>query len=201
MSLEIVSAILSSVGAGASLNILKYLYEKFVDQREELPTRIESELDIQKVQLAMDKERKSLDNGVAEKIALGAIENTYSHLEGIRSERLRQARTVFNIALSLIVVGVLIIFAGVVLMYFQKTTAGIISSAVGVVTEIISAVLFKFNKEANDRLDALAPDLTVLERARHGMKFIEEIKDPDARNKAIKSLLDDISIKPFKNDV
>ena len=196
MGIEVLLGILASLGAGASVEILRNLYEKLVEQREKLPAKIESAEDIQKVKLVLEEKAKQIGEVATENVTVGVIESTYSHLEGIRTERLRQARATFNTALVLVVVGVLIIFAGVVLMYIGQTTAGIVSSAVGVVTEIISAVLFRLNKETNDRLDALAPDLTILERARYGMKFIEHIEDKDARNKAIEELTKDIRSKP-----
>jgi hypothetical protein len=58
----------------------------------------------------------------------------------IRDERMRQAKITFDAALSLAIVGVLIVFSGVVVLLLrQDVGAGAITIGVGVVTEGVSA--------------------------------------------------------------
>lgn len=75
------------------------------------------------------------------------------HIEKWLAERLRQARVSFNTAFGLIVIGTVIVLCGLVFLLCGYTTAGMVSVASGIVSKITSAVLLKFNKDANDRLD------------------------------------------------
>ena len=116
--------------------------------------------------------------------ALAAAHNTGN---GIRAERIRQAKITFNAALSLAVIGVVIIFGGVGLLWFRGTVnSGGIAAAIGAVTEVISALLFKLNHEANSRLDEIGKDLSSIEAGQIAMTLIDKIEDPAKRDDAIR---------------
>jgi hypothetical protein len=104
-----------------------------------------------------------------------------------------QARITFNAAITLAVVGVLIIFSGVALLLLRDSiTAGALSAVVGAATEVISAVLFRLNHETNNRLDEIGRDLSAIEAARIAMSLIEQIADPAKRDDAIMELAKDL---------
>ena len=85
------------------------------------------------------------------------------------------------------VIGVLIIFVGVGLLLFRDTVnAGALTAAIGGVTEVISALLFKLNHETNNRLDEIGKDLSSIEAAQIAMTLIDKIEDPSKRDDAIR---------------
>jgi hypothetical protein len=105
----------------------------------------------------------------------------------LRSERLRQARSAFNAALVLAVLGVLIIFGGISLVLFKDATVGgAITAAVGAVVEVVSALLFKFSNDAQNRLDDMGRHLNAIEAAQVAVKLIGKIEDPAKRDDAIR---------------
>ena len=118
------------------------------------------------------------------------ISSTYDRLLGIRTERLRQARTSFNVAISLAVVGILIIFIAIIFIFIiNNISIGIISSSAGVIAEIIGAILFKINKDTNDRLDTINKDLLVLERARASSELLNLVSDQNEKDRIIKEMI------------
>jgi hypothetical protein len=126
-------------------------------------------------------------------LTLEAIQAAHDSANNIRSERMRQAKFTFNAALSLAVLGVLIIFAGVILLFFKESlTVGSITAGIGAITEVISAILFRLNHETNNRLDEIGRDLSAIEAARIAMTLIEEITDQGKKDDAIKELARDL---------
>lgn len=129
----------------------------------------------------------------ARDIALRVVADSYEFLSQRRWERLRQARYTFNAALALVLVGTGVLVAGVVLLYFGRTTAGVITTAMGAVSNFASAIVFKLNKDANDRLDKIQVKLAKLETLRVAVERVEHIEDPVGRESAIGALADDVS--------
>jgi hypothetical protein len=108
----------------------------------------------------------------------------------IRNERMRQARMTFNAALALAVLGVLLIFGGVALLLFRDAvSAAALTASVGAVTEVFSAVLFKFYSDTNNRLDAILRDLSYLNGARVALAATRMIEDSATRDEAVRDVL------------
>ncbi|WP_217519976.1 TRADD-N-associated membrane domain-containing protein [Vibrio metschnikovii] len=126
---------------------------------------------------------------IVNEAAIEALDETYTFTAGIAAERMRQAKAAFNIALTLMIVGVLIIFAGVALLYFKEgIEQGLITVVVGAVSEILSVIVFGFNRETNNRLDDLRKDMSVIETARVGLSFAKQIENQEKRDNAISEL-------------
>ena len=73
-------------------------------------------------------------------------------------ERLRQAKSIFNVTLGLTIVSSSISIFGIVQLFSGKVTEGKLATAVGLTSNIVSVGLLKFTKETNDRLDRLAKE-------------------------------------------
>jgi hypothetical protein len=126
---------------------------------------------------------------IANQAAIEALDETYQSTAGILSERLRQAKTAFNVAITLMIIGILVIFLGVGLLYLKDGfESGVITIAVGAVSEILSVVVFGFNKETNNRLDELRKDMSVIETSRVGLSIAKEIENQEKRDNAITEL-------------
>ncbi len=126
---------------------------------------------------------------IANEAAIEALNETYQSTAGILTERMRQAKTAFNVAITLMIVGVFIIFLGVGLLYLKEGfESGLITIAVGAISEILSVVVFGFNKETNNRLDVLRKDMSVIETARVGLSIAKQIENQQKRDDAISEL-------------
>jgi energy-converting hydrogenase Eha subunit A len=120
-------------------------------------------------------------------LTLQAISDGQNATRAYRDERMRQARWSFNAAIVLLVVGVLIIFAGIVMILLtDKEIGGAIGTSVGAVVEVVSALMFKFNNDVNSRLDESNAALAVLEYARVANLLIAKIEDSNKRDDAIR---------------
>ena len=113
------------------------------------------------------------------KITLRAIDQGHRFLEQRRQERLRQARITFNAAITLVLVGTGIILLGVLLLFLRRATEGGLSAGVGAVSNIASALLFRLNRDANDRLDKIAVHVGALEGARRTLARLDPQRDHD----------------------
>lgn len=101
---------------------------------------------------------------------------------------LRKAKITHILALGLIVTGVLILFTGIVLLYFGKISGGL-TTAVGGISMITSAVLLKLHKNSEERSDQIRKHLDKFEIARMELKTIETIPDVYRREKAVQDLV------------
>lgn len=134
-----------------------------------------------------------LPSAEAQDVSMQAIVAARTKAAELRDERMRQAKFTFNAALILSVIGASIIFIGIGLLLFRDASiAGVLSAATGAVIEVISAVLFRFNSQTNNRLDEIGKDLSAIETAQIAMVLIEKIEDPGQRDEAIREAASDL---------
>ncbi len=105
-----------------------------------------------------------------------------------RQERLRQVKATFIVALTSLIVGMLLVFIGTIFIFAVSVPVGSVTAIASIISSIVSALAFKFNKEANDRVDTIARELIVLAKADMAMQYIYEISDAKRRDKAIEDL-------------
>lgn len=91
--------------------------------------------------------------------ALQVLETGERFLTDLRYERLRQATWSFNAALALVLAGTAIVLIGTALLYRGLTGAGTITAVVGAVSNITSVLVFRLNRETNNRLDKISATL------------------------------------------
>jgi hypothetical protein len=110
-------------------------------------------------------------------------------LNRLYQERLNQARITFAVALTALVLGILLVFIGIILTFTNSLPIGIITTISSVAVEIVSALAFKFNGDTNNRLDRLNKELNIIEQTSLSMEYINQITEPKVRNKAIADLI------------
>lgn len=189
MSIEVslITALLASVfgsrtTADALIAIYKTIFDKKTTDTSDTDEMVVS--DRKRLYLTAEKESE-----IATDAALEALDVTYDSTLAIRDERMRQARLAFNAALSLMVIGVIIIFLGVALLWIKpELDQGVVTVAVGAITEIISVIVFAFNRDANNRLEEVRKELSAIETARVGLSMAKQIVDLEKRDDAIADL-------------
>jgi hypothetical protein len=123
-------------------------------------------------------------------VAFAAIDESQVEARRIRELRMSQATKTFNAALALVVLGVLLIFGGVALLLFRgDISTAALSAGVGALTEVVSAVLFKFNSDAQGRLSAVESDLSYLYAARVALAATQLIEEPAKRDDSVREVL------------
>jgi len=181
---SILASILGSTSVSRSLvEAFRKLFEERKAKDKELAS-LQAERSPEEVAKIQAKEAD-----IATETAITVLNSTYDATSQIRDERMRQARYAFNAALTLVVVGVLIIFTGVAMLWFGNSVEpGAITVGVGAITEVVSAILFKLNKEVNVRLDEVRKELSAIETARIGLGLAKEIDNLEKRDDAIANL-------------
>lgn len=194
MSIEVVTALLSSVAPAIAAKLWEAMRERLRERGvQEIPGDVGTIESLRQAQAVLSEHGERLAPDEAYTLTLEALAAAHSTANGLRAERLRQAKATFNAALALAVIGVLIIFVGVGLLLFRDAvTAGALTAGIGAVTEVISAVLFKFNHETNNRLDEIGKDLSSIQAAQIAMTLITKIEDPSKRDDAIREAAKDL---------
>ncbi len=189
MSIEVTlltSVLASALGSSAIADALVKLFQEKLDKKTTDDSAVEETAVSYRKKLYLTEDKAA---EIANEAAMEALDETYQSTAGIVSERMRQAKTAFNVAIALMVIGVLIIFLGVALLYLKESfESGLITVGVGAVSEILSVIVFGFNKETNNRLDELRKDMSVIEMARVGLTIAKEIEDQEKRDHAISEL-------------
>ncbi len=121
------------------------------------------------------------------------IETRYNYLNKQRQHRLDQAHLAFRVALISLILGIGLIFIGIVCIFFANLSVGIVTAASSIIPNVITILAFRLNKDENDRLDIVAKELGVLEKTSEAMNYIGRIEDKEARDKAIIELAQRLS--------
>ncbi len=189
MSLEvtlITSVLASAIGSKSIAEALVQLYREKFREKTTDNSQSSDAIVAEGSRLYLSSERES---EIVNEAAIEALDETYQSTRIIADERMRQARLSFNVAIGLMIIGVLIVFFGIGLLYLKEGfESGLITIGGGAVSEIISVIVFSFNKETNNRLDELRKDLSTLETARVGLKIAKEIENQEKRDNAISEL-------------
>jgi len=189
MSIEITlltSVLASALGSSTiSESLVQLFREKFDKKTIDDKSKSDSSVSEPK-RLYLTGEQES---EIVNEAAIEALDETYQSTAGIVAERMRQAKLAFNTAIVLMIIGVIIVFLGIGLLYIKDSfESGLISIVVGAVSEILSVIVFGFNKETNNRLDELRKDMSIIETARVGLSIAKQIESQEKRDDAISEL-------------
>lgn len=111
-------------------------------------------------------------------------------LRAARVETRQRADRAFNVALGLGIAGGLAPFAGIGLALTGTIGLGVTSGITGGVSSIFSNVFAKLYRSENADLRQMVRDLRRIEEAGIGLWLADQITDADARNEAIRALID-----------
>lgn len=178
------SEILKITGIVVTIIFIIFAYPYF--KKTSIQTIVDTELN---KRIKLNEIKSEISDGV-----YFVIDNSYETLSDFRKERERQARTSYNVAISLISAGIIIVFVGVFLLYRRGITEGSLTSGIGGISSILGATILKLYRETNNRMDSLNDDLFVLNTAKVQYSLILQIQDPDERDEELKKLIGSIGI-------
>jgi hypothetical protein len=124
------------------------------------------------------------------------IEHTRADLLKQRQERLHQARITFIVALLFLILSLILVLAGIILIFTSNIQVGVITSVSNAVSGIVSGLAFTFNKQANDRLDEYSKEMNALDKSHIAMQYIAKISDIKIRDEALNDLAQKIYASP-----
>ena len=155
--------------------------------------------DIEQLFQNIEEGKQELQNGIEASIqnkssefSIEFIEGASENLEKIRQERFRQATLSFTTALVLSGIGVVVIILGIIFLFLGQIPVGAITAAAGVIPEVISILIFRFNRETNDRLDKIIQQLNLLENVKISLNIALQLSNIDDRDNTIKKLIESL---------
>ena len=194
MSLLLIEPIIGATSSAVA-SVLWEVVREYVKEKTKkaTPDQIRNEEDVKEAASIIEEANLSASEKETNEITIRALSSAHENTNALRLERLNQARLTFRAALILSVLGIVIIFSGVALVLFNgQDFAGAITAAVGAVTEVVSAIVFRLNHETNNRLDEIGRDMQVIEAAQISMTLISKIEDPKKRDDAIRDAAKDL---------
>ncbi len=117
------------------------------------------------------------------------VNNKRLILDNLRRERLNQVRVTFAIAIGTLILGILLVFTGVVLAFIVNLSLSIVTTISSVITGIISGLAFKFHTDANSDLNKIIKQLIIVEQISLATELIEKISDKKLQNDALTDLI------------
>ncbi len=186
----VLSLITAALGLNSVTSSVVSAFNALIKEQREKGTASVAEAEVRyETQISVQKEAD-----LATDAGLQVLDSAFSSTIEVRDERMRQAKLAFNAALTLVILGVLITFLGVLMLWFGSSIeAGSVTIGVGAITEIASLLLFKFNKEANRGLDEVRKELSAIETARVALDMAHKISDLEKRDEAIARLSDKLA--------
>ncbi len=119
------------------------------------------------------------------------IEDHYLAQKTRYQKRLLETRITFFVTLILLIIGVGIIFLGIVLLIIRNPVGGTATWS-GSISSIITGAIFIFNNDTNRRLDETGRELASLaihlDGIRNAEHFIHQINDTARKDKALDDL-------------
>jgi hypothetical protein len=111
------------------------------------------------------------------------------YLDRQRQERLSQAHITFAAAFIALITGTVLVFIALICIYTASLPVGAATVVASLISDIISALAFRFNKEANERLDSVTRELSILDRTELATRYIGYISHTEAKDRAITDLI------------
>lgn len=112
-------------------------------------------------------------------------------------ETLSVARQHTKLSLVAASIGFFIVLIGILAMMFGFSTAGLVTSASGTISEVISLLFFRESRQAADRLDKSLERLLETEGYFRAFVIANQIQDSETRNHVIEA----IALRIIKPDI
>lgn len=142
-------------------------------------------------------------NEAEEDLFQNSIKTSYKYLDRYYDETQKQAQQGFRITLFIAVCGALLIFGGVIAMYFGFIQPAYITCASGAVTELISAIFFYLYNKTVTSMSRYHNKLVLSQNISFALRVadsLSEEKKDDAKLAIISELVKDVNAQMMKSD-
>ena len=120
---------------------------------------------------------------------LREMDDKKGQLASRRKERIQQTNITYYVSLVCLILGVLLVFTGVILIFIGKLPGAVLTIITGGISSIVSGVIFVFNKVANERENEDLKETKALEKSYDAMGYISCIGDPKMRDELTSNLV------------
>lgn len=120
---------------------------------------------------------------------LGATKSDHRDKRRLFDENLRSARQYTTLSLIAASLGFLVVLGGVVAMMIGYSQAGIVTSAAGIVTELVSVLFFNQAKHFGQRLDNTLDRLLEVEGYFRAFAITEQIPNAEIRDHLLEAIV------------
>jgi hypothetical protein len=117
------------------------------------------------------------------------IVQTRNSLAAQRQESLSEVKITFIVTLSALIIGILLVFTGLILVFTTGLKIGIVTTSSSIVTGIVGGLAFKFNQQAHERLEKIDKEKEYLDFAYAATIIADKIADQDKRDSTIEELV------------
>ena len=132
-----------------------------------------------------------------------SIKTSYKYLDRYYDQTQRQAQQGFFITLFIAVFGALLIFGGVIAMYFGFIQPAYITCASGAITELISAIFFYLYNKTVTSMSRYHNKLVLSQNISFALRVADSLtekKKDAAKLEIIKELMKDVNAQMMKSD-
>lgn len=136
--------------------------------------------------------QKDIKNDIFE----NSIRMSYNYLDQYYKQTREQAQKGFWITVAISIVGAILIFVGVIAMFFGKTEPSYITCAVGAITEFISAIFFYLYNKTISSMSQYHNKLVLSQNISIALKVADSLpedKQAEAKSTIVNELLKDIN--------
>lgn len=185
LSIAIIIGIL--VGCACSI----YLYTLFEMREIHLRGRI------------FEYEFDNVQDKVGDDVFENSIKMSYKYLDQYYLQTREQAQRGFFVTVCVAILGAMLIFTGIVIMFFGSLESSYVICASGVITEFISAIFFYLYNRTVSSMSRYHNKLVLSQNISIALKVSDSLPPEDsakAKNLIVAELLKDINIHLVKND-
>lgn len=132
-----------------------------------------------------------------------SIKTSYKYLDRYYDQTQRQAQQGFGITVVIAVFGALLIFGGVIAMYFGFIQPAYITCASGAITELISAIFFYLYNKTVTSMSRYHNKLVLSQNISFALRVADSLtekKKDAAKLEIIKELMKDVNAQMMKSD-
>jgi len=152
------------------------------------------EIELKLLKLGSEELKENIEMNFFTKL----VQINFKYLDQYYLQTQEQANKSFRLASSAAIVGLIIIIVGITMMYFSITESAYVTTAVGVVSELIATVFFYLYNRTILKMSEYHKNLVVTQNISLALK-ISEGMEGQTKHEAQKMLIDRLTIGSNKN--
>lgn len=151
----------------------------------------------------LEHESINVQSAIEDDIFENSIKMSYKYLDQYYLQTREHAQRGFFVTVCVAVLGAVLIFIGIIAMFFEKVEPSYITCASGIITEFIAAIFFYLYNKTVSSMSKYHNKLVLSQNISIALKVADSLPTEDkvkTKNNIITELLKDINVYLVKND-
>ena len=151
----------------------------------------------------LEHESINVQSAIEDDIFENSIKMSYKYLDQYYLQTREHAQRGFFVTVCVAVLGAVLIFIGIIAMFFEKVEPSYITCASGIITEFIAAIFFYLYNKTVSSMSKYHNKLVLSQNISIALKVADSLPTEDkvkTKNTIITELLKDINVHLVKND-